>query len=60
MMLYTDEFSIQAESFFARYRGFWGYLMKKAEDILLKVTGWFMAALIFAMMVDVFAAVISR
>ena len=60
MMLYTDEFSIQAESFFARYRGFWGYLMKKAEDILLKVTGWFMAVLIFAMMVDVFAAVISR
>ena len=34
--------------------------MKKAEDILLKVTGWFMAILIFAMMVDVFASVMSR
>ena len=34
--------------------------MKKIEDVLLKVTGWLMAALIFVMMCDIFAAVMSR
>lgn len=34
--------------------------MKKLEDVLLKVTGALMAALIFLMMCDIFAAVMSR
>lgn len=34
--------------------------MKKLEDVLLKVTGALMAALIFVMMCDIFAAVMSR
>lgn len=34
--------------------------MKKIEDVLLKVTGWLMAALIFVMMCDIFVAVMSR
>ena len=34
--------------------------MKKLEAVLLKVTGWFMSVLIFAMMVDIFVAVLSR
>ncbi len=34
--------------------------MKKVEGIILKVVGWAMALLIFIMMVDIFAAVLSR
>ena len=34
--------------------------MKKVEGAILKVLGWFMALLIFALMVDIFAAVLSR
>ena len=34
--------------------------MKKVEQAILKIMGWFMALLIFVMMVDIFAAVLSR
>ncbi len=34
--------------------------MKKVEGIILKIVGWIMALLIFLMMADIFAAVLSR
>ena len=34
--------------------------MKKVEGIILKIVGWIMALLIFVMMADIFAAVLSR
>lgn len=34
--------------------------MKKIEDFIVQVTGWLLAALMFIMMVDIFAAVVVR
>ena len=34
--------------------------MKKIEDFIVQVTGWLLAALMFVMMVDIFAAVVVR
>lgn len=34
--------------------------MKKIEDFIVQITGWLLAALMFVMMVDIFAAVVVR